>query len=145
MQMRKQPCICHLHIQLVCPPPPTLPDAPPPNFAKSLYPISPGSYSLSKRNWRQCVCRILRGKRGVLWEMCKWRISCYNSSILFPGFSGTRLPVLVLVDESLGKEPLEQGLLRTTVIIDLILHTFSVSSFKARMVITQTALRHLHF
>ena len=77
--------------------------------------------------------------------MYKWRISCYNSSILFPGFSGTRLPVLVLVDESLGKEPLEQGLLRTTVIIDLILYTFSISSFKARMVITQTALRHLHF
>ena len=89
MQMRKQPCIRHLHKQLVCPPPPpTHRHTPHPNFAKPLYPICLGSYSLPKRNWRQCVCRISGGKRGALWEMCKWRISCYNSSILFPGFSG---------------------------------------------------------
>ena len=36
MQMQKQPCIRHLHIQLVCPPPPPLPPTHPHQILQSL-------------------------------------------------------------------------------------------------------------
>ena len=39
-----------------------------------------GYYTHPKRNWRQCFCKILGGKQGVLWEMCKWRILENNAS-----------------------------------------------------------------
>ena len=35
--------------------------------------ISPGYYSRTKRNWKQCLCKIFGGKYGA-WEMCKLRI-----------------------------------------------------------------------
>ena len=39
------------------------------NFTKPLFPISPGYYSLPKRNRRQWLCKILGGKQGALWSM----------------------------------------------------------------------------
>ena len=33
-----------------------------------------GYYSRPKRNWKQCLCKILGGKEGALWKMWKWRI-----------------------------------------------------------------------
>ena len=28
----------------------------------------------SQEKWKQCLCKILGGKEGALWKMCKWRI-----------------------------------------------------------------------
>ena len=44
-----------------------------------VFPFS-GYYTHPKRNWRQCFSKILWGKQGVLWEMCKWRILENNAS-----------------------------------------------------------------
>ena len=32
------------------------------NFAKSLFSFSPGTYNGSKRNWKQCLCKLLEGQ-----------------------------------------------------------------------------------
>ena len=34
-----------------------------------------GYDSRLKRNRKQCLCKILEGKQGALWEMWKWRMS----------------------------------------------------------------------
>lgn len=49
-----------------------LPHPPPPNYV-----ISPGYYIRRKRNWKQCLYKMLKGgsKRGVLFEICEnWSI-----------------------------------------------------------------------
>ena len=48
----------------------------PPNFGQPLFFISPGYNSCPKRNWKQYLWKNLGGggKKGALWEMCKWPI-----------------------------------------------------------------------
>ena len=50
------------------------------NFAKALFSISLGTAVIPSRNEKQRLCKILGGKRGVLWETCKWRIqiACFR-------------------------------------------------------------------
>ena len=52
--------ICISPVIHLVPPPPH----PPPNFA----------YSRPKRNWKQCLCKILGGKQYVFCEICKCQI-----------------------------------------------------------------------
>jgi len=59
--------ICHFHISHNTP-------CLPPKILHNLFPISPGCYSHPKRNWRQCLCKILGGKQGVVWGMWKRQI-----------------------------------------------------------------------
>ena len=33
--------------------------------------ISPGTWACPKSNLKQCLCKFLGGKRGVLWDLCK--------------------------------------------------------------------------
>ena len=63
--LRRRDSIHHFHIDHNAPylPPP------PPNFASSLFPISPGYCSRSKRNRRRWLCKILRGRQGASWSM----------------------------------------------------------------------------
>ena len=63
-----------LKCTLFAPSPPTPLPAKKKN-AKPLFFISPGCYSRPKRNWKQCLYKILGGKYGALWEKCKWRIA----------------------------------------------------------------------
>ena len=44
------------------------------NFAKALFSISLGTAVTPRRNEKQRLCKILGGKRGVLWEMCLLQI-----------------------------------------------------------------------
>ena len=37
------------------------------------HPPLPLFNSRPKRNWKQCLCKILAGKQGAFWEMCNWR------------------------------------------------------------------------
>ena len=55
-----------------------------PKLCMALSLISPGYYSVRKRNKRQCLCKILEGEKVVLWEMCKWRMAHFrNAKSLF--------------------------------------------------------------
>ena len=42
------------------------------------------------RNKRQYLCKILRGKQGILWEMCKWPIEAH----VFPSWPNFTSPPL---------------------------------------------------
>ena len=56
---------------------PLLPPPPPPrsDLHNLCFFISPGYYSRPKRNWKQCLCKILgANKIGALWVIRKWRI-----------------------------------------------------------------------
>ena len=44
---------------------------PPKNFAYSLFAISPGTWTCPKSNLKQCLCKFLGSKGGVLWDLCK--------------------------------------------------------------------------
>ena len=46
------------------------------------------------RNIKERLCKVLEGKQGVLWEMCKWRI------VLQKNFSPTSFPGLLNKRES---------------------------------------------
>ena len=61
---------CTSTIMQLIPPPP---HSPPLKFCITLS-ISPGYYSRPKRNWKQCLCKILGSKQGALQEMGKWCI-----------------------------------------------------------------------
>ena len=50
------------------------PHLPPKTLHNLCFSFLLGIYSCSKRNWKQCLYKILEGKYGSLWEMCKWRI-----------------------------------------------------------------------
>ena len=39
--------------------------------------ISLGTTAIPWRNEKQRLCKILGGKHGALWEMCKWRMTIY--------------------------------------------------------------------
>ena len=50
-------------MHLICPPPP--------KFCITFVFHSPGYYSRTKRNWKQCLCKISGGTQGALWVICK--------------------------------------------------------------------------
>ena len=55
----------------------------PPQFCISIVFYFSWAYCNTQEKSKTMLCKVLGGKQGVLWEMCKWRISgyCYSVSV----------------------------------------------------------------